>query len=111
MGNARTVLLNEAMDASFNSDAINIEKKNGIGIQCVYAGTTIAGTLKIQSSVDLAAGIDENWDDITSETLSASGSSSFNLSNLNAPYVRVSWTDAGTSSADAFMSITTYVKE
>ena len=109
----KPVLTARAMNANFTSTPQNIGGLTGYSVQCVFTGTTIAGTITLEASTNFATGTAETWDAIpgASHTPSAAGSVTFNLYSQYYPFFRVKWVDAGTSSANSLMTVTSYVKD
>lgn len=110
--NGNALLTGQAMNASFNSSAVNISQVDGFYVQILCTGTSVSGTFAIACNGNISTGTNPNsanWDTITSSVISATGSYSFNVPLQNYPFFRVSWTNAS-SAAGSAMSVTTYVK-
>jgi len=70
------------------SEACNIESAYGISVRVGYSGASLAGTIKLEASLD-----SENWEEVsgTSTAVSAAGGSVFyNISDIFYPFVRLS---------------------
>lgn len=79
--------------ANITSSTLSLEGAKGLAVQWNITGAGVAGTAKVQGSVD---GV--NFKDISSLAASAAGSLFDNLANINYPYIRMFW-DFGTSTA------------
>lgn len=116
MSNYKRIVSSQAINAAYTSGPQDLQQAQGVAIQCVFTGTTIAGTVAIETSVDLALTADPlnnassaNWNVETNSTLAATGNVIFNISAQFIPYFRVTWADTGCSS-NARLTITTFVK-
>ena len=100
------------MTSNISSDAIWLGHVVNFSVQAIYTGSTPNGTLKLQASNDegskdndIASSSITNWTDIPSETVTvtAAGSSLFNVENCGYRWFRLVWVDntstAGTLSA------------
>ncbi len=82
----------QAMSASFNSQALNLNQMFGYALQAVWTGTA-TGTLKLQGSVDPNSGNINpvNWTDVTnsSDAVTTSGNYLWNVSDVMYNWVRL----------------------
>ena len=84
-----------ALDATANQSYTwkNAQYVDNVGISVTFTGTP-SGTLTIQGSVD---GIDFVTLPNTSTTISAAGTTLFDLNQLSFPFVQINWAESGGS--------------
>lgn len=101
-----TLATSVVMTSNLTTASQPLPQVYGYAVQAVFTGTTVAGTLKLQCSVNNAS-----WADVdnSSQTLSASGTFVYNVNGSFYPYMRVVYTDSG-SSGDARISVYLYTK-
>jgi len=106
------VISARAMDSNFRSSPQNIGGSKGYSVQCVFTGTTVDGTLSLESSTNYSTGLAETWDPIPGASYSPTeaGSITFNLYNQYYPFFRFKWVDSG-SSSDSLISVTSNTKD
>jgi hypothetical protein len=88
--------------ASSASEVIDFELSYGYAVQAVIAGTTPAGTVKIQGSID-----EITWTDITSLTVSAAGNLYDNKDAIYWPKLKVLYTQASGTGVTAKIYLAT----
>lgn len=103
----------QAMNASFNTAAIQTNQLFGYAVQAVFTGSSINGTIKLQGSCDKALdgpipSSPTNWTDITgsSVTINAAGSELYNVSDVMYNWVRFVYTDGSSGSSNGVMTVT-----
>lgn len=95
------------MNTTVTTSSLALVQVYGLAIQAIYTGTTIAGAIKLQASVN-----NIDWADIadTSQTLSSAGNYVWNLNGTFYPHIRLVFTDAGSSSSDSRLVVVVYTK-
>jgi hypothetical protein len=63
-------------NTTVNSEPVLLEHMMGYAIWATWSGTTIAGTIKLQATVDL-----ENWEDVANSSVTITGADT-NLWNI-----------------------------
>lgn len=92
-----TLVTDALMSDNIETDSQQLNQAFGYSVQCSIGGSgTVAGTLKLQGSLDESTYVDI---DGTSETLSTDSPVLYNVSDAMYPYVRVVFTDAGSDVA------------
>lgn len=100
------LITNQSMAASFTGTPTNIENKDNVGIQLAWNGATPLGAINVQVSMDYdprfpALGTWTFIEDFNVPIVitpgGTPGTGYFDLNQLNAQWVRVSYTTAGGS--------------
>lgn len=92
----------QAVGTTINSVAIPCQDVLQLSAQAVATGGAVAGTVKLQASLDnvVIGGVPTptNWNDIASATVSVTGAGAFLIPKIEICYqwVRVVWTNSGT---------------
>ena len=104
------------LTSNLTSSPIHLSHVANYSVQVVFSGTAITGTFKLQGSNDKGANADaiadasiQNWTDLagSSEAVTASGDILWNAQNIGYKWVRLVWTDAGTTSGTISGTYTT----
>jgi hypothetical protein len=105
------LLTNVVLSANKASAAIPLPQMFGYAVQAVISGTP-TGTLKLQASVDpVQEGVPNpplptNWNDIASSsvTVTAAGTTTWNVTDAMYTWVRLVYTDASSGSSTAVIN-------
>lgn len=73
---------------SFNSAPLLLNDNDGVYIQVLFSGSDVVGTLTLQASADNTTYITIAG---SSQAVTASSNSAWNVSDLNAKYIRAVW--------------------
>jgi hypothetical protein len=94
-------------NAALYSNPVSLRHLNQFSIQCVLAGATVTGSLKLQcsnSNPDYAGrafptATSMNWTDVdgSSQAFTAAGNVTWNAQGVGYLWVRVVWTESGTA--------------
>lgn len=92
------------MTANIASDAIWLGHIVNYAVQVVYSGAGINGTLKLQASNDegsndlkLKSPTITNWTDVSTQAVTAAGSTMFNVQDCGYRWVRLVWIDSSST--------------
>lgn len=111
--NNKQFILNQPLNASFNSDPQQTNQVFGYAIQGEITGTP-TGTINLQMSADPNVGnnFPINWTDITgtSQSVAAAGTFAYNVSDVEYNWVRLVYTDGSGGISAATMNANINIK-
>jgi hypothetical protein len=106
-------ILNQVLNANFNSVPQQLNQVFGYSIQGVITGTP-TGTVELQMSDDPNSGnvFPVNWTVITgtSQSIAAAGTFAYNVSDVGYTWVRLVYTDGSSGSSTAIMNAVINIK-
>ena len=96
----------EPINVNYLSDAQPLTVSQLYGLECIFAGTTISGTLSVIVSIGGVV-----YDEIpgSAQVVTTTGPKSYNLEGQAFPYYKLKWVNSA-SSANATLTAKSYTK-